>query len=183
MKTRPLKKLAGAFTLIEVLTAIVIAVMVFGGMILAYNEAALRAQWSGYQLAAQGLAIEQVEQCRSALWDPAQPTNQLLTLATNYLINGMWTSNAGGTGNPGWVGYMTNTLNMPYSQTNSVLATNYFTLTTNIISYNANIQYMVVRVDTVWPFSWTTRGTKYFTNTVVNYYAPDSADMRDIVQQ
>ncbi len=58
-------------TLVEVIFAIVIVVVVFAGVILAYTQASYRAQWTGYSLAAESLAIKQIEQARSARWDPA----------------------------------------------------------------------------------------------------------------
>ena len=69
-KLRP-RRLAAGFTLAEVAIAMGVVAMVMGGMILAYTQAARRAQWTGFSLAAQSLAIQQLEQARSAIWDPA----------------------------------------------------------------------------------------------------------------
>jgi type II secretory pathway pseudopilin PulG len=65
-----MNKRNSGFTLAEVVTAIGIVAMIFGGMMVAYTQATRRAQWSGYSMAAQGLAIQQLEQARSAQWDP-----------------------------------------------------------------------------------------------------------------
>jgi hypothetical protein len=185
MRTRPLKKLADAFTLAEVVVAIFIAALVFGGIIVSYSLAVRRAQWSGYQLAAQGLAVEQMEVFRSAVWNPAanggNGENQLLQYMSNNVINGTdFTTNAQA-GNPGWRGYLTNILNMPITTNGGVLATNWITVTTNSIPGYPGIQFMVVRVDTVWPFCWTTMGTNYYTNTLVNYFGPYAPGMNAII--
>ena len=54
--------------------AVVIIAAVFATVLLAYSQTARRAQWSGYQLAAQALAAQQIEQIRAARWETS--TNQ-----------------------------------------------------------------------------------------------------------
>lgn len=130
-----------------------VIVLVFSGIINAYIQGALRAEWSGYSLAAQALAIQQLEQAKSAVWDTSSTSgkNEITNLAT--LSSAM--------------------LDLPISGTNAVWATNYVTVSSVAISNApsaANV-YMV-KVDTVWPFL--RKGQRiYFTNTVANYYAPD----------
>ena len=76
-------KLPG-FTLAEVVVAIAIATLSFGGVIYGYVLTADRAQWSAYSLAAQSLAMQGVEQARAAKWDPkAWPAVDELGV-TNY---------------------------------------------------------------------------------------------------
>ena len=78
-----LQPIAG-FTLSEVVVAIAIATLSFGGVICGYVLTADRAQWSAYSLAAQSLAMQGVEQARAAKWDPkAWPAVDELGL-TNY---------------------------------------------------------------------------------------------------
>ena len=141
-----------AFTLVEVAMAIAIMGVLFSGVIVSYVHTARRTEWSGYSLAAQALAIQQLEQARSAKWDVLdtpvvdEVTNLPLVTAT--------------------------TLDIPISGTNRVIATNYVTLRTIMISSNPVVSVHLVRVDTVWPF---TKGhsTVYFTNSVANYISPD----------
>src|ERR1039457_4634841 len=77
------KQTAG-FTLAEVVVAIAVAMLSFGGVIFGYVLTADRAQWSAYSLAAQSLALQGVEQARAAKWDPkAWPAVDELGV-TNY---------------------------------------------------------------------------------------------------
>lgn len=156
------RQLVAGMTLAEVLVCIVIVVLVSEGVINGYIQSAKRAEWSGYSLAAQALALEQLEQIRATTWDSLSdpPTDQTTDL---NLIN--W-KNKSGT----WTGYAVNQLDLPVSGTNTVLATNYVTVTTVVNSVNSLATYKMIRVDTVWPFSMT---GQYFTNTIVTYRAPD----------
>ena len=64
--------------------AIAVATLSFCGVIYGYVLTADRAQWSAYSLAAQSLAMQGVEQARSAKWDPkAWPAVDELGV-TNY---------------------------------------------------------------------------------------------------
>ncbi len=163
-----------AFTLAEVVTAIAIVAIVFGGMIVAYIQAAKRAQWSGYSLAAQALAIQQVEQARSAIWDPSNNKNNV----TNLVLMSMVLANPAGMYT--MTGYSWTNLDLPTSGTNYVRATNYVTVS---LIYNNNsstppIQLQFLRVDTVWPFTWGS-SSRYFTNSVCTYLAPDNRDLNN----
>ena len=74
------------FTLTEVVVAIAIATLAFGGVISGYVLTADRAEWSAYSLAAQSLAMQGVEQARAAKWDPkAWPAVDELGV-TNYTV-------------------------------------------------------------------------------------------------
>jgi prepilin-type N-terminal cleavage/methylation domain-containing protein len=141
-----------AFTLVEVVMAIAILGLVFGGIILSSVLLARRAEWTGYSLAAQALAIQQLEQARSAKWDI------LDTPAVNELTN--------------LPSVIAATLDLPISGTNAVWATNYVTMKTVSIPSSPPCLVYMVRVDTVWPFR---HGSElvYHTNTVANYFAPD----------
>src|ERR1035438_5052503 len=87
--TKPAGRMRG-FTLAEVVIAIAIVATVLSGMTVAYTQATRRSQWAGYQLAAQALAIQSLEQARSAVWDQSQNLNQL----TNLNLSS-WTYSAG----------------------------------------------------------------------------------------
>jgi type II secretory pathway pseudopilin PulG len=141
-----------AFTLAEVVIAIAIAALVFGGIIAGYVQTTRRAEWTGYSLAAQGLVIQQLEQARAAKWDvlSVPVVDELTNLPT----------------------LTRSVLDLPVSGTNVVYATNYITVKTITISSNPPESVRMVKVSTVWPFA-KGRATSYFTNTVANYYAPD----------
>jgi prepilin-type N-terminal cleavage/methylation domain-containing protein len=151
LKVARSRKRNSAFTLVEVVVSLVIVATVFGGILVAYVQAARRAEWTGRSLAAEAYAIQQVEQARSARWD--------LTTGINELAN---------IGNCSF-----STLDLPSSGTNYVWATNY--ITTTMLTFAAPNQYQLrmITVDTVWPFAW--RNTvRYFTNRTCTYCAPDN---------
>jgi hypothetical protein len=126
-----------------------IIMLVFAAIITAYIQTSYRAEWSGFSLAAQALAIQQLEAAKAAVWDPLQtPVKdeiKQLPLVTSALLD------------------------LPVSGTNYIYATNYTTRT--LIANGLYSNYMV-RVDTVWPFRWKSQ-VVYFTNTIADYYAPD----------
>ena len=55
----PRHRSAGAFTLAEVVISVGIATLVFAGLITGYVQSSYRAEWSGYSIAAQALAVHQ----------------------------------------------------------------------------------------------------------------------------
>ena len=136
------------FTLVEVVMSLAIVAFLFGGIVAAFVQSGNRAEWSGYSLAAQALAIQRLEQARSAKWDIMD------TPVVNELTN--------------LPSVLTNILDIPISGTNAVIATNFVTISSIPISTTPLITVQMVQVNTVWPF----RG-KLFTNTIANYYAPD----------
>jgi type II secretory pathway pseudopilin PulG len=155
-----------AFTLAEVVISIAIAALIFVGIINAYIQTTQRAEWTGMSLAAQGFAVQQLEQARSAVWDPAQNINQIKTL--NLL---------GRTTNGNTIkGYSWGELDLPISTNGiAVRATNYVTITmiTNIASV-PKVALQFVRVDTVWPL-YGRKTLKFYTNTISTYLAPDNS--------
>lgn len=155
------------FTLAEVVVSLAIAALLFGGVLKAYIQFAQQSEWSGYSLAAQALATQQIEQACSAVWDFSLNKNQLtnLTLLASSYNAGTRTLS----------GYATNVLDLPQSGTNIVVATNFVTVKLLNLSGFANAQVQMVRVDTVWPFE-TYRGRRYFTNTTATYFGPDNRD-------
>ena len=149
---RSKSKSVQAFTLAEVVIALAIAALVFAGIILAYVQSTRRAEWTGYSLAAQALAVQELEAARSAKWDvqSVPPVDELTNLPSMT-----WS-----------------VLDLPISGNNVTYATNYISVKTISLSTTPPESVRMVKVDTVWPFA-KGRATTYFTNTVANYFAPD----------
>jgi type II secretory pathway pseudopilin PulG len=149
-----------AFTLAEVVVAVFICAIVFGAVVSAYTQSASRAQWSGYSLAAQALAMQQLEQARSGIWDPTSGRNEI----TNLNLSGRTVS--GGVVK----GYSAAILDIPIHGTNFVWATNWVTIQT--ITVAPSVQVQLLRVDTVWPFN-AFGNNRIYTNTIATYIGPD----------
>lgn len=134
------------FTLVEVVIATGMAAITVGASIYGYVISAQRAEWSAYSLAAQSLAMQRVEQCRAAKWDPMgfPPVDELVQ--SNFPVQ-------------------INMLDIPVSGTNIVYATNFTTIST--ISTNPALK--MIRVDCHWRFG----KTGVHTNRIVTYRAPD----------
>lgn len=169
LRTRlSLHKQNHGFSLAEVVICVGIITLVFAGIIQGNVQATKRAEWSGYSLAAQGMANQQIEQARSALWDTAlyPAVNQL----TNLNLTG-WAYNAS---KKEWSGYTNNILDLPISGTNVVRATNYVYVRMINLNNTTNppVAVQMIQVDTVWPFHRFT-GMHYFTNTAATYVAQD----------
>jgi hypothetical protein len=137
------------FTLPEVVICVFVMMVLFAGIITTYMQGAYRAEWSGFSLAAQSAALQQLESAKCAVWDPLQsPVKDEIRSLTN--ISSVL-------------------LDLPVSGTNYVYATNYPSIV--LLKNGAYSNYML-KVDTVWPFRWRDKVTLY-TNTVACYYAPD----------
>ena len=138
-----------AFTLVEVLVALVIIGLVFTSILTSYVSATDRSEWSGYSLAAQSLAVQGMEQARCAKWDPqAWPIVDELG-ETNYVT--------------------VEQLDMTASK-QTIFATNYI----NIANIPGTVPMRQIRADCVWTLASrrpATRGP--FTNTAVTLRAPD----------
>ena len=136
------------FTLAEVVVAIAVATLSFGGVIYGYVLTADRAQWSAYSLAAQSLAMQGVEQARAAKWDPkAWPAVDELRV-TNYT--------------------QVDVLDVPISG-QPVRATNYISVTA--VSQDPPLRQL--RADCVWSLRNGRRSRGPFTNTVVTIRTAD----------
>jgi hypothetical protein len=135
-----------AFSLMEVVLAIALGGILISGMIVGYLQAAVRAEWSAYSLAAQSLAVMRLEQSRAAKWDRLAnpPVDQLVSSNLPVTVE---------------------VLDIPVVGTNIAFATNITTVT--IISTAPPLK--MVQVDCVWAF--VDRGI--YTNTVVTYRAAD----------
>ncbi len=158
------------FTLAEVCIALAIVVMIFTGIIVAYTQATYRAEWTGYSLAAESLATRQVEQARSARWDPATQSGQPNEIYSIPLLNSNLSSGV-------LTGYTWTNLDLPSSGTNVVIGTNYVTI--KPVTGTGNASNIMVRVDTVWKFRWRTT-TRLYTNTIATYLAPDNKQPEDL---
>ncbi len=150
--------------------AAVIVVVVYGAILVCYIQTGLRAQWSGYSLAAQSLSMEQIQQARAAVWDPAL-TNK------NEITNLNLTSWSYTSSNQTWTGFATNILDVPYASTNFIVATNFVSVQLINLNNTTNpfIQVVMIRCDTVWPFQYRA-GNLFFTNTACTLMAPDNRD-------
>lgn len=143
---------AAAFTLAEVVVCVFIIMLLFAGILTGYVQASYRAEWSGYSLAAQALAVQELESAKAAVWDtqqsPVKDEIRLLPPVSTALLD------------------------LPVSGTNYVWAT--VTDTVTLITNIPNGQYSnyMVKVSVIWPFRWKSQ-TVYFTNTIADYYAPD----------
>ena len=137
------------FTLVEVVIAVFISTIVFATVVYAYIGANDRSEWSAYSFAAQSLAMESVEQARSAQWVPETwPALDDLGV-TNYT--------------------QTNILDIPLSGP-PVFATNYVSITT--VTNSPDIRQL--RADCVWSFVTRYHGAAGpFTNTAVTFRAAD----------
>jgi type II secretory pathway pseudopilin PulG len=136
------------FTLAEVVVAIAVATLSFGGVIYGYLLTADRAAWSANSLAAQSLAMQGIEQARSAKWDPkAWPAVDELGV-TNYT--------------------QVDTLDVPRSG-QPILATNYIRVT--FVSQDPPLRQL--RADCVWILVNGKRSRGPFTNTAITLRTAD----------
>jgi type II secretory pathway pseudopilin PulG len=136
-----------AFTLVEVVTATAVSAFSMAATIYGYTLTAKRAEWAGYSLAAQSLAIQGLEQARAAKWDPwSSAANSDMLISANFTPQ-------------------IKILDVPVAGTNVVYATNFWTIST--ISTSPNLR--MIRVDCVWKFL----KNRVYTNTVVSYRASD----------
>ena len=139
---------AAGFTLAEVVVAIAVATLSFGGVIYGYVLTSDRAQWSAYSLAAQSLAMQGIEQARAAKWDPkAWPGVDELGV-TNYT--------------------QVDLLDVPVSG-RAVQATNYISVT--LVSQDPPLRQL--RADCVWRLFNGRRSRGPFTNTVITLRTAD----------
>jgi hypothetical protein len=152
--------------------ATAIIAVVYGVIINCYIQSGLRIQWAGYSLAAQSLASAQIEQARSAIWDPALGSNGRNEVTQLNLVSWKYTSS-----NRMWSGYVTALLDVPYRGTNFTVATNFVSVRLIDLNNSTNppVQVQMIQVDTVWPFRYRA-GNLSFTNTAATLLAPDNRD-------
>lgn len=135
-----------AFTLMEVVISLAIIGMSLGGILTLYVRAAQRADWSGYSVSAQMMALSGLEQCRAAKYDPhgSPPIDALVSSNFPSRVDIL---------DPGSV--------------NGVVS--YATNTTTILLVSSNPELKLVRVDCTWTYP----GRGIFTNSVSTYRAPN----------
>ena len=129
---------------VSVVVAMAVAGIMIAGMVTGHIQAVKQAEWSAYSLAANALALQQVERVKAAKWDSQAGLDQVVS--SNFP--------------PG-----VEVLDVPITKTNIVYATNRTTITT--ISTAPPLK--MVRVECTWRFL--NRGL--FTNSVATYRAPD----------
>ena len=132
-------------TLVEVSTALAIATLVIGGIINGYNYCTQASQKSALMLAASAMALQRVEETRSATWDTAAypPVDELYE--TNFPSR-VVTLDVSGDG----------------------LVTTPATVYTYITQISATPPLKRVRVDCVWQY----RNGAWLTNSVETCRAP-----------
>ena len=133
-------------TLAETLISVSIATLTIGGTVDGYLLSANRAEWSAQSLAAHSMAMQRLEQVRSAKWDTAAYPQVDRVVPVNF---------------PG----VTNVLDIPISGTNVVTAR----VITTISTVSTAPPLKLIRVDCIWPYM----NHGWFTNTVMSYRAPD----------
>jgi prepilin-type N-terminal cleavage/methylation domain-containing protein len=147
------RRFCRGFTLTEVVVAMAIAALVFAGVIVGLTQSTYRGEWAAYNLAAQNLAQQGIEQARAATWDPQAPVPVDNCTQTNFPA----TTN--------------NVLDVIVRNTNAIIyGTNTWTIIDIYPSTNTYPMKMI-RVDCTWPWLRNGVGT-VFTNTVVTYRAP-----------
>jgi prepilin-type N-terminal cleavage/methylation domain-containing protein len=135
-----------AFTLMEVVISLAILGVSLGGILTLYVRSAQRADWSGYSVSAQMMALGGLEQCRAAKYDPhgSPPTDALVSANFPSRVDILDPATANGI-----VSYGTNT--------------------TTILMISTNPELKLVRVDCTWTYP----GRGVFTNSVSTYRAPN----------
>lgn len=134
------------FTLVEALVSMAVVGVMISGLVTGFMQTHRTAEWSAYNLAAQSLALQPLEQARAAKWDQyANPRVDELQ-GTNFPTT-------------------INILDVPINSTNYVYATNIVSIRT--ITTNPPLK--EISVVTTWRFM--NRGL--FSNTAVTYRAPD----------
>lgn len=133
-----------AFTLMEVVISLAILGISLSGILTLYVRSAQRADWSGYSVSAQMMALSGLEQCRAAKYDPhgSPPTDALVSTNFPSRVDVL---------DPGIVNGITS----------------YGTNTTTILTLSTNPALKLVRVDCTWTYP--RRGV--FTNSVFTYRA------------
>jgi Tfp pilus assembly protein PilV len=148
---------ANAFSLIEVLVAVVVLMLVLSGLIYGYVEANRMAEWSSQSLAAMSYAEQGMEQLRSAQWNAEENSTGSGQGTTDVLGDNFQTNQV-------------DTLDVPTTG-EAISVTNYLSATryTNSLGLTSPpLKKLVSQV--VWTFRLT---GQLFTNTIVTLRAPD----------
>lgn len=135
---------AGGFSLVETVSALGLAGILIGAVVSGYMQCVKTAEWSAYSLAANALALQQLEATRAAKWDRWGGVDEIQ--ASNFPVR-------------------VEVLDVPITKTNIVWATNRVFITT--VSSMPPLK--MVKVECSWRFF--NKGV--YTNTVATYRAPD----------
>jgi type II secretory pathway pseudopilin PulG len=170
-----------AFTLVEVMVALLILVLVIAGVCYGYSEINRIAIWNSMSQAAQGFAIRGMEAGRAAKWNPwVISTNtgpdpggsqDELPAGTNSL-----TTSGPPSGPPSLT--QINILDipikgLPYSTNSPVAFTNYAYIATNyvyVVQYQGEPPIREIWSECVWTFPFT---GQQFTNNIITLRGPD----------
>jgi type II secretory pathway pseudopilin PulG len=136
-----------AFSLVETVVAMLIAVIVIGAIVTGFLQSIRMAESSAYSVAANALAVQGYEQVRAAKWDAVSYPVVDEVVATNFPP----------------IGYV---LDVAMTGSNVIWATNY----TAISTVSTNPLLKLIRIDCVYRFL--NRGL--FTNSIVSYRASES---------
>src|SRR5579883_1356321 len=139
-----LNRQSQAFTMAEVLIALLLLGITLGGILGVYIDAAACSDWSAHSVAAQISALNSLEQCRAAKFDP-RGTPAIDQLVSSNFPTKIYVLDVG----------------------TSVGPTTYSTNVTTISTLSTNPPLKVVRVDCTWFYP--RKGL--FTNTVFTYRA------------
>lgn len=143
----PLDRPAGrrrGFTLAEVLLSLLIVGMSLGGILGVYIESAVCSDWSAHSVSAQMNALNGLELCRAAKYDPRGTPPTDLLVSSNFPQR-------------------TFVLDVGTSVGQATYATN----TTTITTLSTNPPLKMIRVDCTWYY----RRKGLYTNTVITYRA------------
>jgi type II secretory pathway pseudopilin PulG len=133
-----------AFTLIEVVMAMGIAVLVCAAIMKCYTIASRRSFYASCSLAANAQAMKKLEQVIYASWKPSVGNlNIFNTALTNQDVEN---------------------LEMPVSDTNVITCTNFTTVT----QLSTNPPYLIIKVNCVWSYIGVTQ-----TNSIAVLRGPD----------
>ena len=123
--------------------------LMFGGVMSAYVQTANMSEWSGYSLAAESIAAQQVEVVRAAKWDlQAWPPVDLTTNVPTTLVLPM---------------------DLPVRGSNITYVTIFLTVNTLTVSASPPVYVKMITANAVWSY----RQRRLYTNTLVTYYAAD----------
>lgn len=130
----------------EALVSMMLLGIMVTGVVSGFIQTHRMSEWATYDLAAQSLAMQPIEQSRAARWDPSKaiPLDELVS--TNFPTT-------------------TNILDVPIAGTNVVYATNQITIRT--LSTDPPLKEISVQC------TWRFFNQGVFTNTVFTYRAPD----------
>lgn len=128
----------------EVVFSLAILGIGLGGILTLYVRSAQRADWSGYSVSAQMMALSGLEQCRAAKYDPhgSPPTDALVGSNFPSRVDILDPGTVNGTAS-------------------------YGTNTTTILTISTNPALKLVHVDCTWTYP----GRGVFTNSVSTYRA------------